>query len=135
MGGVEVEEEDQSSSNSVGGVDEIVSEQNPINQVEEQGDDATTSNPMERTENVEALATEARTRVALNATTIEVEGVGAIMTEDDAEILTIESSPKWGGTLIEEENWMEEARKSTEKGNVPSTSAIDQESTCMNHDL
>ena len=90
---------------------------------------------MERTENVEALATEARTRVALNATTIEVEGVGAIMTEDDAEILTIESSPKWGGTLIEEENWMEEARKSTEKGNVPSTSAIDQESTCMNHDL
>ena len=57
---------------------------------------------MERIDNVEALTVESETREALDATTVEYEAVGAIMTEGDADMLTIESSLEWGGTLIKE---------------------------------
>ena len=70
---------------------------------------------MERIENVEALAIEAETQVALNAATGEDEVVGDIMIEGDANILTIESSPEWGGTLIEEEIEMAEIRGVTQE--------------------
>ena len=57
---------------------------------------------MERIYNVEAPAAEAETGAALYVATMEDESVGAIRTERDTEILTIESSHEWGGTLIEE---------------------------------
>ena len=76
---------------------------------------------------MEAATAKDETGAALDVATVEAEALGDIMKEGDVEILTIESSPEWGGTLIEEENGMEEARKSTEKGNVPSTSATELE--------
>ena len=51
---------------------------------------------MERIENVEAPTAEAETGVALDAVTVEAEAMGAIKTEGDEYILTIESSPEWG---------------------------------------
>ena len=44
---------------------------------------------MERIENVEAPKVEVETGATLNAATVEVEDVGAIMMEGDEEILTI----------------------------------------------
>ena len=66
---------------------------------------------MKRIENVEAPTAEAETGAALNVATIEDEVVGDIMIEGYANILTIESSPEWGGTLIEEEIEMAETRE------------------------
>ena len=82
---------------------------------------------MERIENVEAPTAEAETEAALNVVIVEYEDVGAIMTEGDAEILTIEYSPEWGGTLIKEETEMAETREFTLKGDVPSTSIAELE--------
>ena len=79
-----------------------MSEKNPNNQEEELGEATTVANPMEGIDILEASAAEAETGAALDAATVEAEAVGAIMTEGDAEILTIESSPEWGGNLIEE---------------------------------
>ena len=59
-----------------------------MSQAEEKGEAATTSNPMERTENVEAPEVEDETRATLNVMIVEAEDVGAIMTEGEAEILT-----------------------------------------------
>ena len=101
-----------------------------MGQVEEQGEASTTSNPMERIENVEALAIEAKNGAALNDAIVEVEAMGAIMTEADAEILTIESSLEWGGTLIEEEIEMAETREFTEEGHVPSISIAKLRNPC-----
>ena len=104
-----------------------MSEQNSKSQVEEQGELATTSSLMERIYNVEAPTAEDENGVALYVATVEFEFVRAIRTEGDTDILTIESSPEWGGTLIEESIEMEETRGVTEEGDVPSISAIELE--------
>ena len=49
-----------------------------------------------------ALTIEGEIGAALDATTIEPEGDRAMTTEENTELVTIESSPKWGGNLIEE---------------------------------
>ena len=58
---------------------------------------------MERLNNMEALTAEVETGAALDAAIVEAEDVRAMITEENVEVLTIESSPEWGGTLIEEE--------------------------------
>ena len=45
-----------------------------------------------------------------------------MVTEENTELVTIESSPKWRGTLIEEEHPEEQENDGT--GNIPSTSAV-----------
>ena len=80
-----------------------MSDHNQNNQEEGFEEVATTTNTMEGIDILEALETEAETRAALDAAKVEDEAVGAIMIEGDAEIFTIESSPEWRGTLIEEE--------------------------------
>ena len=57
-----------------------------------------------------APAAEAKAGASLDATTVEDEAVGAMMIEENTEVLTIESSPEWRGTLIEEEIEMVEDR-------------------------
>ena len=52
---------------------------------------------------MESLTIEDETRATLDATTAEAEDFRAIITEENTQVLTIESSPEWGGTLIEEE--------------------------------
>ena len=61
--------------------------------------------------------------------------MGAIWTERDIDILTIESSPKWGGTLIEEETEMAETRGVTEEGDVPSTLATELETLVLQRNI
>ena len=58
---------------------------------------------------------------------VEDEVVGDISIEGYAKILTIQSYPKWGETLIEEEIDMVETRGVTEEGDVPSTLVADLE--------
>ena len=60
-------------------------------------------NPMEDPNNRVAPAAEGEIGVALNATTFEPKGDRAIEMEGNIELVTIESSLEWGGTLIEEE--------------------------------
>ena len=47
---------------------------------------------------------------AFDAVIVEAEAIGAMMTEENVEVFTIESSSEWMGTLIEEETEMEETR-------------------------
>ena len=61
-------------------------------------------NPVERLNNRAALIAEVETEAALDAATVETKDVRAMITEENMEVVTIESSPKWGGTLIEEEH-------------------------------
>ena len=61
-------------------------------------------NPVERLNIGAALTTEVETGAALDAVTVETEDVRAMITEENTEVVTIESSPEWGGTLIEEEH-------------------------------
>ena len=60
-------------------------------------------NPVERLNNVEALTAEAKAGAALDVITAESEDDRATITEGNVEVLTIESSPEWGGTLIAKE--------------------------------
>ena len=53
------------------------------------------------------------------------EAVGAMMTEENVEAFTIESSLEWRGTLIEEEIEMAETREDAEIRNIPSTSTAE----------
>ena len=53
----------------------------------------------------------------MDVVTTEAEIVRAMITEENEEVLTIESSPEWGGTLIEEE------KEEAEIEDIPSTSA------------
>ena len=53
---------------------------------------------------MEALTVEDETGVALDVVTAEAKDVRAMITEENMEVLTIESSTEWGGTLIEEEH-------------------------------
>ena len=70
---------------------------------------------------MEALTAEAKAGATLDAVTAEDEDVRATITEGNTEVLTIESSPEWGGTLIEEE------QESTKIEDIPSTSAANLE--------
>ena len=59
---------------------------------------------MEKLNSRAALTIECETGAALDAATVETEDVRAMITEENMEVLTIESYPELGGTLIEEEN-------------------------------
>ena len=75
-------------------------------------------NLVENSDNRAALEVEGEIGAALNAATIEPEGDKALETEENIELVTIESSPEWGGgTLIEEE-------QHEEQENIPSSSAV-----------
>ena len=78
-------------------------------------------NLVEILNNMEALTTEIEGGAALDAATDEAEDVRATITEGNREVLTIESSPEWGGTLIEEE------QENVEIEDIPSTSATNLE--------
>ena len=97
------------------GGDETRSDDQSDEQVEELEENAR-ENPMEILNNMEALTAEDEAGVALDAAIAEVEDVRAMITEGNIEVLTIEPSPEWGGTLIEEE------QENTEIEDIPSTS-------------
>ena len=73
---------------------------------------------MENLDNRAALTVEGEIGAALNAATIEPEGDRAREIEENIELVTIESSPEWGGGTLIEEEWLEEQE------NIPSTSAM-----------
>ena len=50
---------------------------------------------------MEAQEEKVETGSALNVVIVEAKAMGDIMKECDVEILTIETSHEWGGTLIE----------------------------------
>ena len=91
---------------------------------EESTKDVAVANPIEEIENLGAPAAEVEARVALDAAIVEAEAMGAIIIEENTEVLTIESSPEWRGTLIEEETKMVEEREYTETCNIPSMSTV-----------
>ena len=72
-----------------------------------------------------ALTAEAETRAALDVAIVETEDVIAMITKENMEVLTIESSPERGGTLIEEEHPEEQENVGT--GDIPSTSSVNLE--------
>jgi len=78
-------------------------------------------NPVERLNNRAALTAEVETGAALDAAIVEAKDVRAMITEENMEVLTIESSPEWGGTLIEEE------QENVETEDIHSTSAANLE--------
>ena len=82
-------------------------------------------NPVERLNIGVGLTTEVETGAALDATTVETKDVKAMRTEENTEVVTIESSPEWGGTLIEEEHPEEQENVGTR--DIPSTSATNLE--------
>ena len=84
------------------GGDEIGSEDQPGAQAEQLREDVH-KNPVEELNNRVALTTEGEIGAALDAVTIEPENDRAMATKENTELVTIESSPEWGGTLIEEE--------------------------------
>ena len=61
-------------------------------------------NPVEELNSRAALTVEGETRAALDAMTVEPEDDRTMEIEENIEMVTIESSPEWGGTLIEEEH-------------------------------
>ena len=63
----------------------------------------------------------------MDAETIEFESIGAMMTEGNVEVLTIESSLEWMGNLIAKETKMAETREDAEIRNIPYTSATELE--------
>ena len=58
-------------------------------------------NPVKEINSRVALTAEGETGAALDAATIEPKDDRAMATEENTDLVTIESSPKWGGTLIE----------------------------------
>ena len=102
MGGNVEQHEVRSPSILVGEGNEIGSKDQLEDQVAQLEENAQ-ENPIERLNNMEALIVEAEIGAALDAVTAEAEDVRAMIIEGNTEVLTIESSPKWGGTLIEEE--------------------------------
>ena len=68
---------------------------------------------MEELNNRVALTAEGETGAALDAVTIEPEDDRAMATEENTDLVTIESSPEWGGTLIEEEQPKEQENART----------------------
>ena len=57
-------------------------------------------NPVEKLNTRAAVIVEGETRATLDATAVEPEDDRAMITEENTEVVTIESSPEWGGTLI-----------------------------------
>ena len=74
-----------------------------------------------------SLTTEAEATATLDVVIVEVESVEAMMIEGYVEVLTIESSLEWMGTLIKEETEMAETTEDAEIRDIPSTSAIELE--------
>ena len=102
LGGNAEQQEVRSPSNLVGGGNETGLEDQSEDQAEQLEENAQ-ENHVERLNNMESLTVEAKTGAALDAATAKAKDVRAITIEENMEVLTIESSPKWGGTLIEEE--------------------------------
>ena len=90
-------------------------------------EDVAVANPMEDIENLGAPEAEAEVGAALDSAIVEAKAVGAVITEENTEVLTIESSLEWRGTLIEEETETLEEREDSKIGNIPSTSTADLE--------
>ena len=61
-------------------------------------------NPVEILNIGAALTAEVETGAELDAVIVETKDVRAMITEENIEMVTIESSPEWGGTMIEEEH-------------------------------
>ena len=102
------------------GGDETGSDDQSDDQAEELEENSR-ENLVERLNNVEVLTTEAKVGAALDAATAEAEDVRSTTIKDNAAVLTIESSPEWGGTLIEEE------QENAETEDIPSTSTANLE--------
>ena len=68
-----------------------------------------------------APSAEVETGAAFDAAIAKDEAIGAMMTEENVEVLTIESSLEWMGTLIEEETEMEETIEDAGIRNIPYT--------------
>ena len=85
------------------GEDETGLEDQSREQAKQLGGDVQ-ENPVERLNIGETMTTEVETGTALDAATVETEDFRAMITEENTEVVTIESSPEWGGTLIEEEH-------------------------------
>ena len=100
------------------GGDETGSEDQPGAQTEQLREDVH-KKPVEDPNNRVTLIAEGEIGAALNAATIEPKGDRAIAMEGNIELVTIESSPEWGGTFIEEEQLEEQENYGT--GNIPST--------------
>ena len=86
----------------MGGGNETGSEDHSGEQEEQLGKNVQ-ENLVERLNNRATLIAEAETGAAIYAATVETKYVRAMITKENTEVLAIESSPEWGGTLIEEE--------------------------------
>ena len=104
----------------MGGGYETRSKDRPGEQEKQLGEDGH-ENHMQKLNNREALVAEGETRAALDVVTVETKDDRAKITEENTEVVTIESSPKWGGTLIEEE------QENVGTEDIPSTSAVNLE--------
>ena len=82
-------------------------------------------NPMEEPNNRVAPTAEGEIGTSLDAAKIEPEDDKSMEIEENIELVTIESSPEGGGTLIEEEQ--PEKQENAGTGNIPSTSAMNPE--------
>ena len=122
MGQHEPQQEDRSPSNVVGGGDETGSEEEQLGAQAKQLGEGVDKNLVENPDNRVALIAEGEIGAALNAATIEPEGDRAMETEENINMVTIESSPEWGGTLIEEEQ--PEEQENARTGDIPLTSAV-----------
>ena len=87
----------------MGGGDETGSEDQPGAQAEQLREDVH-KNPMEELNNRVALTAEGEIGTTLDVATIEPEDERAMATEENTNLVTIESSLEWGGTFIEEEH-------------------------------
>ena len=108
------------------GGDETGSDDQPRVQVEQLREDVH-KNPMEELNNRVALTAEGEIGAALDAMTVEPEDERAMEIEENTKMVTIKFSPKWGGTLIEEEHPEEQENDGT--GNLPSTLAVNPETS------
>ena len=70
---------------------------------------------------MEDLTVKDKTGAVLDAMTAEADDVRAMITEENMKVFTIESSPEWGGTMIEEE------QENAKTEDIPSTSAANLE--------
>ena len=124
MGGNEAQQEPQSPSNIVRGGDETGSEDQQGVQAE-QLREYVHENPVEELNNRVALIAEGETGAALDVVIVKTKDGRDMITEENTEVATVESSPEWGGTLIEEEHPEEQENDGTR--DIPSTSIVNLE--------
>ena len=124
LGGNVEQQEVRRPSNLVWGGDENGSEDQSGEQVEQLGEDVD-KNPMKELNSRASLTAEGETGAALDVEIVEPKDDRAMITEENTKVVTIESSPKWGGTLIEEEH--PEEQENVETKDIPSTSAANLE--------